>query len=157
MDQSPLSARLQDVFSRLANWSANAMGSPVAFAVSTFAVIVWAASGPLFGFSDTWQLVVNTGTTVLTFLAVFLIQHSQNRDGLAIQLKLDELIRSTSRARNELIDLEACTDDEIEAIHRQLSALRKPRMSKDGAQVSAPAGEIADKAPHAARPSKVSV
>lgn len=154
MDKNPLSARLHEIFSRLANWSANAMGSPAAFAVSTLAVIVWAASGPLFGFSDTWQLVVNTGTTVLTFLAVFLIQHSQNRDGLAIQLKLDELIRSTRRARNELIDLETCSDEEIALIHQQLSALRKTQTSaaEDSAEVMAE--EDAAPASHAARPSK---
>jgi hypothetical protein len=78
-------------------------------------------SGPLFQFSDTWQLVINTGTTVLTFLAVFLIQHSQNRDGRAIQLKLDELIRSTKDARNRLIDLEHCSDEEMERLQKEFS------------------------------------
>lgn len=86
-------------------------------------------SGPLFQFSDTWQLVINTGTTVLTFLAVFLIQHSQNRDGRAIQLKLDELIRSTKDARNRLIDLEHCSDEEMERLQKEFSREQTRRRS----------------------------
>lgn len=114
-----------DWFSRVAAMSAEGMGSASAFVIATAAVILWAAAGPLFDFSDTWQLVVNTATTVLTFLAVFLIQHSQNRDGKAIQLKLDELIRSTKHARNSLIDLEHCTEEEMQVLQDQFAKTQK--------------------------------
>jgi low affinity Fe/Cu permease len=106
------------------------MGSAPAFVVATLAVVLWAASGPWFHYSDTWQLVINTGTTVLTFLAVFLIQHSQNRDGRAIQLKLDELIQSTKNARNRLIDLEHCTDEEMQEFQEEFARMRKMRSSR---------------------------
>ncbi len=106
--------KLIENFSELAGGAANLMGSPSAFIIATAACIIWAVSGPFFHYSDTWQLVINTATTVLTFLAVFLIQHSQNRDGRAIQLKLDELIKSTKSASNRLIDLEHCTEEEFD-------------------------------------------
>lgn len=111
-------------FTEFAGWSALLIGSASAFVVATLSVIVWAATGPLFHYSDTWQLIINTGTTLVTFLAVFLIQHSQNRDGKAIQLKLDELIRSTQKARNRLIDLEHCTDEEIEHLQQEFARRR---------------------------------
>lgn len=117
--------RLLCRFSEFAGWSAVIIGSASAFVVATLSVIVWAATGPLFHYSDTWQLIINTGTTLVTFLAVFLIQHSQNRDGKAIQLKLDELIRSTQQARNKLIDLEHCTDEEIELIEKEFARHRR--------------------------------
>jgi low affinity Fe/Cu permease len=101
-------------FSHVATKSANAMGHYWAFIIATLVCIVWAVSGPLFGFSDTWQLVINTGTTVMTFLMVFLIQNTQNRDAKAVQLKLDELIRTADRASNRLIDVENYADDELE-------------------------------------------
>jgi low affinity Fe/Cu permease len=107
------------LFSRFAGWSADAMGSASAFVIATLACVLWAAAGPWFDYSDTWQLVVNTATTVLTFLAVFLIQHTQNKEGRAIQLKLDELIRSSQTARNRLIDLEHCTDEEIKKLQAE--------------------------------------
>ena len=84
-------------------------------------MVVWAISGPLFGFSDTWQLVINTGTTIVTFLMVFLIQNTQNRDTEALQLKLDELIRVTEQARNRLINLEDLTEDEMDKVKRELT------------------------------------
>lgn len=112
-------------FSEFAGWSALMIGSASAFVVATLSVIVWAATGPLFHYSDTWQLVVNTGTTLVTFLAVFLIQHSQNKDGKAIQLKLDELIRSTRKARDRLIDLEHCTDEELEQVQQEFARRKK--------------------------------
>ncbi|WP_290983277.1 low affinity iron permease family protein [Hyphomicrobium sp.] len=112
-------------FSELAGRSALLIGSASAFVVATLSVIVWAATGPYFHYSDTWQLVVNTGTTLVTFLAVFLIQHSQNKDGRAIQLKLDELIRCTQSARNRLIDLEHCTEEEMERIQKEFARHRK--------------------------------
>jgi len=122
---------IRNSFTWLANKSAEAMGSALAFIISTLAVIVWAVSGPWFHYSDTWQLVINTVTTVLTFLAVFLIQHSQNRDGRAIQLKLDELIQVTTNARNRLIDLENCTDEEMQALQDEFAKVRAERSQRD--------------------------
>ena len=119
----------RDGFSRFAGWSADLLGSPVAFAVSALGTLLWALSGPFFNYSDTWQLVVNTATTVLTFLAVFLIQHTQNREGRAMQLKLDELIRSSKDARNRLIDLEHCTEEELKQIQEEFARRRdKPAL-----------------------------
>ena len=115
---------MQHGFSRMAGWAADAMGSASAFVIATVGCIVWAVSGPLFNYSDTWQLVINTLTTVLTFLAVFLIQHTQNKDGRALQLKLDELISSTKTARNRLIDLEHCTDEELQALQDEFKKRR---------------------------------
>jgi low affinity Fe/Cu permease len=112
-------------FSELARRAACLMGTPVAFAVACTVVVLWGASGPLFGYSDTWQLVINTGTTIITFLMVFLVQHTQNRDARALHLKLDELLRSVESARNRLIDLENCTDDELDQLERQFQALRR--------------------------------
>src|SRR5262245_12458605 len=104
---------LRTQFSRFAKSCANAMGHPWAFAAALFTIIAWALTGPVFGFSDTWQLVINTGTTIVTFLMVFLIQNTQNRDGSAIQLKLDELIRSTHGDHNTLLDLEQLTQEDL--------------------------------------------
>ena len=101
------------------------MGSPWAFVWSIGIVIVWAAAGPAFRYSDTWQLVINTGTSVLTFLAVFLIQNTQNRDAKAIQLKLDELIRALEGARNHFVDLQSLSDDELEKIAGEFSDFRE--------------------------------
>ena len=99
------------LFDRAAQWTAKQSGHAHTFALAIIVVIVWAVSGPLFGFSDTWQLVINTGTTIVTFLMVFLIQNTQNRDTEALQLKLDELIRVSEQARNRLINLEDLTED----------------------------------------------
>ena len=104
------------VFSRFANGTAKGAGSPWAFVLCLAVVLVWATTGPLFAFSDTWQLVINTGTTIVTFLMVFLIQNTQNRDGAAIQTKLDELIL-TSEAENQFIGIEKLTDAELETLH----------------------------------------
>ena len=100
----------------------NATGKPAAFIIALTIIIVWGITGPLFNFSDTWQLVINTGTTVITFLMVFVIQHSQNKDTVALQLKLDELI-AASRASNKLIDVEDLTDEELEKIKKYYADL----------------------------------
>lgn len=111
---------LDQLFTAAAARAAGAAGRPSAFAISILAIAGWASCGPLFRYSDTWQLVVNTSTTIITFLMVFLIQNSQNRDAAAIQAKLDELIRATSAARNQFIGIEHMTDSDIEAVRRLL-------------------------------------
>ena len=123
-------------FSDIARQASCMLGTPYAFAVASATVLVWALTGPLFGYSDTWQLIINTGTTIVTFLMVFLIQHTQNRDARALQLKLDELLRSLEPARNRLINLENCTDAEIDQIERQFKALRARQERRNGAAES---------------------
>lgn len=112
-------------FSALAQRISCALGTPPAFALACATIIVWLVSGPWFGFSETWQLIINTGTTIVTFLMVFLVQHTQNRDARALHLKIDEVLRSLDHARNRLINLEHCSDEEIDQIARQFLALRK--------------------------------
>jgi len=124
---------MQKFFSNVASKTAVWMGQPSAFVGATLACIVWAVSGPIFNYSDTWQLVINTATTVLTFLAVFLIQNSQNRDGAAIQAKLDELLRAVSTARTQFIGIEHLTESQIELVRRALerhAAEDKERLAK---------------------------
>ena len=110
------SHRHRSWFTRFAKSTARAAGHPGTFCVAVLIILLWAASGPLFGFSDTWQLVINTGTTIITFLMVFLIQNTQNRDSQAIQVKLDELIRSIQGAHLALLDLEELDDEDFERI-----------------------------------------
>ena len=117
-------AREPDRFRHVALLTASIVGSHWAFLAALLVVIAWAATGPVFHFSDTWQLVINTGTTIVTFLMVFLIQASQNRDSKAIQLKLDELIRIT-KARNAFADLEDADDEELDAYEREFERLRR--------------------------------
>jgi low affinity Fe/Cu permease len=116
---------VREGFRRMAAAAASLFGTPWAFVAAMAVVLVWAGTGPLFDFSETWQLVINTGTTIVTFLMVFLIQATQNRDAKAIQLKLDELIRSSSKARNEFADLEDATEEELETFQREFEALRE--------------------------------
>ncbi len=110
-------------FTRFANWTASAAGHPQSFVIACLIIVVWGATGPIFGFSDTWQLVINTGTTIVTFLMVFLIQNTQNRDSKAMQLKLDELIRATEGAHNALLDLEELTEEDLNRIRTLYIAL----------------------------------
>jgi low affinity Fe/Cu permease len=112
-------------FSRFSRRIAIGVGSPAAFVAALAVVVVWAVSGPVFGYSDTWQLTINTGTTIITFLMVFVIQNTQNRDSQVIQLKLDELIRAVELARNDLVDMEDLSDDELHRLQIQFEALRR--------------------------------
>ena len=112
-------------FRSLANWTAVAFGSPWAFLAATVLTIVWAVAGPIFGYSEAWQLVANTVTSIVTFLMVFIIQSSQNRDTTATQLKLDELLRAVSNARSSLIHLESLSDEEMAELERQFESLRR--------------------------------
>lgn len=113
-NSSPAELPRSDWFGRLAVITARVSGRPATFLLAVTVVLVWAITGPLFGFSDTWQLVINTGTTIVTFLMVFLIQATQNRDTMALQLKLDELILATKNARNEIAGIEEAPDEHIE-------------------------------------------
>src|SRR5215216_1758865 len=115
-------------FTRLAKRTAHAAGRPVSFMTASGIIIVWALVGPIFGFSDTWQLVINTGTTIITFLMVFLIQSTQNRDAEATQVKLDEIIRAIGNAQNELLDLEELEEQDLDRIKETYAVLaRKAR------------------------------
>jgi len=116
-------SKLTAYFMRFARWAARTSGRPAAFIAAITLILVWAVSGPLFDFSDTWQLVINTGTTIITFLMVFLIQNTQNRDTEALHLKMDELIRATSGAYNLLINLEEVDDEEMERFRHLYQAL----------------------------------
>jgi low affinity Fe/Cu permease len=112
-------------FSRFAAKTAQSVGHPYMFFAAVATIILWAVLGPYFHFSDTWQLVINTGTTIITFLVVFLIQNTQNRDAKALHLKLDELIRSHHPARDELIDIEKLSDEELDGLEKRYEAIRE--------------------------------
>ena len=122
---------VSDGFRVFARHSAIALGSAWAFCGAVFVILVWILSGPMFHFSDTWQLVINTATTIITFLMVFLIQNTQNRDAKAVHLKLDELIRALKGARNTLVDLENLSDEELKKLEKQFQGMRK-RAENDG-------------------------
>jgi low affinity Fe/Cu permease len=112
------------LFRRFAHATAEIVGRSQAFLAAVFVVALWGATGPIFHFSDTWQLIVNTGTTIVTFFMVFLIQNTQNRDSHAVHLKLDELIRANKNARNSLLGLESLSDDALERLQREFEELR---------------------------------
>jgi low affinity Fe/Cu permease len=116
---------LNDFFRKFAHKTSEIVGSPWAFITAVVIILAWAVSGPIFGFSDTWQLVINTGTTIITFLMVFLIQNTQNRDAKAIHLKLDELLRAISDARTSLVDLEDLSDEELTQLQEEFKRLRE--------------------------------
>lgn len=115
----PAASSFSRAFMRFAGWTAHASGRPGTFILAVVVVLAWAITGPIFHYSDTWQLVINTGTTIITFLMVFLIQNTQNRDGLAIQVKLDELVRAIETANNKFVGIETLTEDEVEEIRHE--------------------------------------
>jgi low affinity Fe/Cu permease len=123
---------METVFERVANAISRAMGRPLAFLLCLALVVVWAVTGPLFHFSDTWQLVINTGTTIITFLMVFLIQNTQNREGEALQTKLDELIRAVHDAENRFIGLERRSEREITEMRSEVEAAADPEDTPGG-------------------------
>lgn len=129
-------------FTRFARWTSGHAGRPSAFLFATLVIVAWAVSGPLFGFSDTWQLVINTSTTIVTFLMVFLIQNTQNRDSQAIHVKLDELIRAKKGARNSLLDLDELSDEELEAIRASFVKLGAKAKRGSPEEISAAASEV---------------
>src|SRR3954466_8951996 len=142
-------------FTKFAAAVARATGKPITFALSVALIIVWALSGPYFGYSDTWQLIINTGTTIVTFLMVFLIQNTQNRDGAAIQVKLDELIR-TSAAQNLYIGIERLTEEELEEIRKRCEERAKGFMAEKAAKAADKAQDNANRKATAAAKSAVS-
>ena len=144
-------SKSSSLFTRFAKWTARASGRPATFALAAGIVLVWGLTGPLFGFSDTWQLVINTGTTIVTFLMVFLIQNTQNRDTEALQVKLDELIRVTEGAHLVLLDLEELDDrqlDKVRANYERLATRAREdlRLGRDDTGVPALGDEDEDRA-----------
>ena len=128
-------------FTRLAQWCATMTGRPVAFCIAFAMIVVWLLTGPIFGFSDTWQLIINTSTTIITFLMVFLIQNSQNRDTQAIQIKLDELIRATQGAHVALLNLEDLSEEELAEIRKdygRLADIAREHLAEGGSDTDVP-------------------
>jgi low affinity Fe/Cu permease len=121
---------MNDLFHRFAAGTARVVGSPRSFIIAAAIIVVWGLTGPLFHFSDTWQLIINTGTTIITFLMVFLIQNTQNRDSKTVNLKLDELLRSIKGARNRLVQLETLTDAELEELRCEFHELHEKECRK---------------------------
>ena len=121
---------MNDTFRLFSKWISGIVGRPWTFVIAVLAITTWAVVGPAFGYSDSWQLVINTGTTIVTFLMVFLIQNTQNRDAQAIHLKLDELLRSVAEARNGLIDLEDLSDEQLKRLHEEFQRLGGTRLKE---------------------------
>jgi low affinity Fe/Cu permease len=130
---------MKDFFRKFSQKTSEIVGSPAAFFIALLLLVVWMVSGPVFHFSDTWQLVINTATTIITFLMVFLIQNTQNRESKALHLKLDELIRSIKGARNTMVNLEELSDDELEQLQKQFR-----RISEHYAQIADHVVEVAE-------------
>src|SRR6267154_2299715 len=124
-NSSKIMNRFYRWFKNFAKWTAHMAGHPTAFVVAVAVIIIWALTGPFFGFSDTWQLIINTGTTIVTFLMVFLIQNTQNRDTEAMQVKLDELIRAAGGCHNAVLDIEELSEEELDTIKRGYTLLAK--------------------------------
>ena len=124
-DERDVFCRIRDAFGVFARKTSTILGSAWAFVIAIVIIVVWAMTGPAFHYSDTWQLIINTGTTIVTFLMVFLIQNTQNRDAKAVHLKLDELIRALGPARNKLVDLEKLSDDDLKNLESEFERLRK--------------------------------
>lgn len=137
---------MNDWFRKFASRTAEIVGSPWAFLIALLLTVAWALSGPLFGFSDTWQLVINTASTISTGLIVFLIQNTQNRDAKAIHLKLDELIRSAQGARNTLVDLEDLSDDELKKLQQEFARLRERHAGLVSDDIELIEGELEERA-----------
>ena len=126
---------MHESFNHFSHRASRILGSSYAFIIALAIVLAWLATGPIFGFSDTWQLIINTGTTIVTFLMVFVIQNSQNRDAIALQIKIDELIRATHGARNRLIDLEKLSDAQLEELEREFRRIcERDKQSPRGRQ-----------------------
>jgi len=117
-------------FTRMTKWTARATGRPTAFMLAVLVVVVWALTGPMYGYSDTWQLIINTSTTIVTFLMVFMIQATQNRDAEAMQLKLDEIIRAIGNAKNELLDIEELEEADLNRIRKSYEEIAKKARSR---------------------------
>ena len=130
-------------FTRLTKSTAHATGRPIAFIIAVIVVLAWALTGPFYGFSNTWQLIINTGTTIATFLMVFLIQATQNRDGEAMQLKLDEIIRAIGNAKNELLDIEQLEESDLNEIRKTYAEMAlKARTARGAREVRAGASRV---------------
>jgi low affinity Fe/Cu permease len=136
MERTKKKNRLSMLFQKMSNKVTRITGSPIAFIIALSVVIIWAVTGPIFGYSDTWQLVINTGTTIITFLMVFIIQQSQNKDTVAIHLKLNELIASHDRASNRLVDIEELTDEELQRIKEFYVTISQLAEKENGVNIS---------------------
>jgi low affinity Fe/Cu permease len=146
-DNPDFYCRIRNVFRIFARTSSSILGSAWAFITAILIIVVWALTGPMFHFSDTWQLIINTGTTIVTFLMVFLIQNTQNRDAKAVHLKLDELIRAVHGARNRLVDLEKLSDEELTKLEGEFE-----RVHKKAERTKKAVGEAAARPNHASGP-----
>jgi low affinity Fe/Cu permease len=144
---------MNELFRKFSNKTSEIVGSPWAFIAAVAIIAVWAITGPIFGFSDTWQLVINTGTTIITFLMVFLIQNTQNRDAKAIHLKLDELLRGVEGARTGMVDLEDLSDEDLKKLQEQFQILREKHATLVDDDLEVVEGELEQRTAHATQTS----
>jgi low affinity Fe/Cu permease len=144
---------MNELFRKFSNKTSEIVGSPWAFIAAVAIIAVWAITGPIFGFSDTWQLVINTGTTIITFLMVFLIQNTQNRDAKAIHLKLDELLRGVEGARTGMVDLEDLSDEDLKKLQEQFQSLREKHATLVDDDLEVVEGELEQRTAHATQTS----